>query len=681
MDSNEIMQLGREFVGSSDEEWRLLAEKALKGRSFQQALVHETYDGIAIDPLYKGGEAAVNGGYPGFFPFVRGFGPIPADGLAWRSRQRFWHPDPGATNAQILKDLEGGVTSLGIVFDRTVRQNIAESQVGFSEFLGDKGGAIHGLDDLTRVLASVHVELVEVSLEAGMGFWPAALSYLTFCEQQSVPKESVCLAVNADPIGALASGANISDTVFDGVHSLSRHLAEQYPNATCLTVNSSAYHGAGASNVQELGICLATGVSYLKQLVEAGLPLDSAFNQIRFTLPVDADLFASAAKLRALRLLWAHIGTASGQNALSTQIHAATSHRMLTKYDPWVNILRSATAGFASVLGGADCITIEPFDTIAGIPSQLGRRIARNTHTILAEESMLTKVVDPAGGSWYLESLTQELANRGWQEFQSIEKNGGIVSSLNDGSIAKSVSEVRKRRSEDIARRIEASVGVSEFPNLNEDIASDDIAPLEELRQNLKARFEKGKSVTGVSYNLAKDLAQITDGAQFLHLMPSGEQSLAEPFVQYRDAAPFEALREASDKFLETSGTRPRIFLANWGTPAVFTARATFAMNLFEAGGIEAVNNEGFNAVDELAAAVAASGAQLVVICSSDEEYVENGEALTKAIVQNGVARLYLAGRPQNKEELMEAGVDECVYAGMNVLEVLTEAHNVLGVN
>jgi methylmalonyl-CoA mutase len=408
-------------------------------------------------------------------------------------------------------------------------------------------------------------------------------------------------------------------------------------------------HDAGGSEVQELAFVLATGVAYLRTLEGAGVALDEARSMVYARLSADADQFLTLAKLRALRLLWAQVEQSCGLAPRPLLIAADTAWRMLTQRDPYVNMLRATVATFSAGLGGADAITVLPHTLALGLPDAFARRAARNTQLVLLEESNLAKVSDPAAGSGGIETLTQQLCEAAWQLFQEIEKAGGVFASLEQNLIQRKVAATRALREANIARRKEVLTGASEFPNLHES----HVAVLD-----------------------AKPIA----------LAPYGEARIKfDALAPMRLAAPFERLRDRSDRILKDTAARPKVFLANLGTPADFTARATFAKSFFETGGIEAIDflpapssplAAGEMDFTALAAAFKASGAALACLCSSDKVYVGQATAAAKALQAAGAKHIYLAGRPGEQEAAFRAaGVNDFIFAGGDALATLQEAY------
>src|SRR5258708_4161370 len=368
-------------------------------------------------------------------------------------------------------------------------------------------------------------------------------------------------------------------------------------------------HDAGGSEAQELASALALALAYLRTLEAGGIVLDSARAAISFRLSADADQFLTMAKFRALRLLWARIEKACGLAPKPVFVAAETAWRMLTQRDPYVNLLRATMATFAAGLGGASAITVLPHTLALGLPDALARRVARNRHLILLEESNLAKVSDPAAGSGGIETLTQELCEAAWSLFQEIEKAGGAFAALQQGLIQGKVAATRKAREANIARRKDVLTGASEFPNLHEaNVAVEDVKPV-----GLASHDE-----AGITF---------------------------DPLPAQRLAVPFERLRDRSDRILKETGKRPSVFLANLGAAADFTARATFAKSFFETGGIEAIDSEGFSDPAALAAACRSSGASLACLCSSDNVYALMSVGAAQALKSPGRKHLYVAAR------------------------------------
>ncbi|MFE5186438.1 methylmalonyl-CoA mutase family protein [Streptomyces sp. NPDC056628] len=592
------LSLAAEFPDATHEQWQHLVEGVLRkagkdvsGTAAEDALSTPLEDGMRSRPLYTARDAAPDPGLPGFAPFVRGGRPEGSTAGGWDVRQRH----TTATDGVVLADLENGVTSLWLV-------------------LGDAGIPVSSLG---RALDGVYLDLAPVVLDAGAATEAAAHALLDLYAERGVAKDAARGNLGADPLGHEArTGRSLP---FAPAAVLARRCAEEYPGLRALTVDALPYHEAGGSAAQELGSALATGVAYLRELTEAGLTVEQAAAQLEFRYAATADQFLTIAKLRAARRLWARVTEVSGAPSAQVQ-HAVTSPVMMTRRDPWVNMLRTTVATLAAGVGGADSVTVLPFDHALGLPDAFARRIARNTSTILIEESHLARVIDPAGGSWYVERLTDELAHAGWEFFQQIEQAGGQAAALRSGRLRDDLAATWEARTGKLAKRREPVTGVSEFPYLAEQPVVREPAPEP----------------------------------------PSG----GLPRVR-RDEA-YEALRARSDAHLAATGARPRIYLAALGPAAAHTTRLTFASNLFQAGGIEPVTEGTFEE----------SGATEACLCSSDAVYEEQAAEVAGRLKAAGAAHVFLAGRPGD-----HPGVDGHVFAGCDAVAVLSATLDRMGVS
>jgi methylmalonyl-CoA mutase len=631
--SEEAFALAAEFPAASREQWQRLVEGVLAksgkpgvtGVAAEQALATEVEDGLWVQPLYTAQDAGSGGpdggwpdpGWPGFAPFVRGGRAQGSAVSGWDVRQHHAHPDPGRTNAAVLADLENGATSLWLT-------------------VGGPGLPVAALPD---VLKGVYLDLAAIILDAGADFTAAAEQLFSLYATSSARDGNL----GADPLGLLARTAQDGDTAQQLAEAgrLAARCISEFPGLRALTVDALPYHEAGASAAQELALSVSTAVAYLRELTQSGLTADQAAEQLEFRYAATADQFLTIAKLRAARRVWSRVAQVCGIGpaGAAQRQHAVTSTVMMTERDPWVNMLRTTVACMAAGVGGADAVTVLPFDSALGLPDDFSRRIARNTQAILLDESNLARVIDPAGGSWYVEQLTDRLARAAWDWFQQVERAGGQQAALRSGLIAERIAQNWAKRSADLARRREPITGVSEFPNLGERPVARDPAP---------AR-------------------------------PGGG------LPRVRRAEAFEALRSRSDAILAATGARPTMVLVALGPAAVHTARSSFAANLFQAGGIETALLEtalreaaGGGKTEKpdmraLAEAFMASGARVACICSSDALYAEYGEAAAATLKAAGARYVVLAGRPGDRREAyQDAGVDAFVYQGCDAVAALT---------
>jgi methylmalonyl-CoA mutase len=616
--ASDELPLAAEFPAATREQWRKLVEGVLKGAPFDKRLVAKTYDGLAIEPLYgrKADAQPVAGRAPG---------------TPWATVQRVDHPEPAAANAEALHDLENGATGLSLVFAGAV---------------GAYGYGLPATDDaIARALAGVHLDAgIGIDLDLGPDNHDIAARLAALVEGRGIAPAATAIRFGFDPIGAAAArgGGRVPwNELVPGFNAAIAGLADRGFGGPFACADGRVIHNAGGSEAQELAYVLAVAVAYLRALEAGGSALEAARRMTYFRLSADADEFLTIAKFRALRKLWARVEEACGLKPMPPFVAAETAWRMMTRRDPYVNMLRATIAVVAAGLGGADAITVLPFTMALGLPDRFARRIARNTQLILLEESNLARVADPGAGSGGIEALTGQLCSAAWSQFQEIERTGGAWAALDQGIIQKKVAAIRDEHLAAVARRKDALTGTSDFPDLAE-------APV---------------SVLDVPAAAPPSIAAVCN---------------VEPLPRIRLAEPFEQLRDAADRRLARTGARPKIFLANLGKPSDFTARATFAKNFFEAGGIEAVGNDGFAGGDEMVAALKTSGAELACLCSSDKVYAH--EATTAALALRGAgASVWLAGPPGALEPaLTQAGVSGFVFAGCDALTALRTAHGLI---
>lgn len=679
-----------DFPPVTPEAWRAQAEVDLKGAPFDKKLLTHTYEGITIQPLYTESDwpsAADPSGLPAMDPFTRGTNPL-GNSRGWDIRQEHALPWPADNNKAILQDLARGATSIRLRLDNATRAgNFGGDDVGV-------GGMALGLvEDLDEALAGVDLKTTYIGLDAGAAFIPAAAMIEELWRRRGVGADEARGAFNANPLGALAELGRLPvsiDVALARLADLAKWTAANRPNVTSVLVGTRPFHHAGATAVQDLAFSMATAVAYLRTLTDAGMSLDEACGQMTFSYGVGCNFFLAIAKLRAARRLWARIvdvsctaGGGSATAARCMKMHVTTSRRVITERDPWVNMLRTTVCAAAGAIGGAQAITAVPFDAAIGQPDDFSRRLARNTQIILAEEAHLGSVADPAGGSWYIEKLTDQLAQSAWKLFQEIEARGGMVRSLADGWAAAQINAAFAERLKNLRRRRDPITGVSEYPNVKEKPVERHAPNVAEARRRLQDRLgarkmngrpEPETSIAEKPMYAVIEMARLgwSAGEIMNRLAEGSEPAVIEALRPHPFSEPFEALRTASDEFLEKTGHRPRVFLANMGPVARHTARANYATNFFEAGGFEVIANTGFTTPPEAAAAFAASGAAIAVVCSDDKTYAEIAIDVAGALKAAGARTVILAGNPgENKAAYQAAGIDRFIYIGCDVLEIL----------
>jgi methylmalonyl-CoA mutase len=672
------------FAPTSLEAWRALLEKDLKGASFE-SLRGTTESGLPLEPLYTKENVVdpARVGVPGLPPFTRG---AEAGRRGWVIRQEYDDPRADVVRSQIADDMGRGVEAVLL-------------RLGL-----DAGLRVLTAGDLAHVLGDLDPRATDVWLSPGEDALGIAAAYVAFARTRGAEASELRVSFGADPLGALASRGMLRSGL-RGTYRDMRELA-RFANASgegmrAVRVDTEPYAEAGAGAVDELAFALSTYTGYLGRLVEWGLDVDAAAAQIDLAVSTGGEFFEQIAKLRALRLLVAKVvkackGSAEAQAAC---VHARNGRFTKSQRDPWVNLLRGTAESFAGALGGADSVATTPFDVAYASSDAFARRLARNTQLVLREESKVGEVIDPAGGSYFVERLTEDLARAAWSAFREIERRGGMQAALLSGYVASRLRASDAQRTEALRRRKRVVLGVNEFPSLSE--VSLDRAPvdLRDVEGELGREFGEGDQderymalidVNSAAYSGAQSggglveiaASAVTKGADLASLrevLERGEAVLAtEPLRPRRAAEDWERLRDLSDACLAREGARPRVFVALLGSVAEHTARSTWVQNLLAAGGFEAVAPAGLETTDRLVAAFRESGTKVALLAGPDARYEEALPALTGALAEAGASTILLAGKPK-KDGARDEGVHAFVHVGADVYGVLEWLHVGLG--
>ena len=625
------------WPAASAGDWMALVQRSLRGRDVAE-LASTTRDGIEVGPLYTDGPdrpaalAVTDPRWPETGWDVRQHHSATASG-----------DPPDRLGREIEEDLAGGATS--------VELDIAEGvdQVGLDRLLSGVDMAMtplalapHAdLDAAGAVLAVAARRGADLAPGSSLGLDPLGEWARSGRRMDCALAAAWAASLTAGLLGSGSEGPGPKGSVSQDSGSDASRLAS---GVRVLTVDATRYADAGATEAQALGWATATGVAYLRALVEAGVTVDAAAGLIGFRLAATADQFVTIAALRAARVMWTRVVTASGgsQQAARQYQHAVTAAHTYSRRDPWVNLLRGATAALAAGVAGADAVTVLPFDHASGAvdaDGALGRRLARNTQLLLLEESHLARAADPAGGSFYVESLTEELASEGWRVLQDIEASGGIEAAIDQGALAAAVEESWQRRLGALRTRSEPLTGVSEFPFLDE-------------------------------------------SAPTRHGSDEAEGAAGLPVR--RLAEPFEDLRNAADRHQAATGDRPAVWVAALGSAAAHSARTAWVQNLLAAGGIKAQGATGVDSPVAAAADFAASGRAAAVITGTDDMYRLRGPATASALAEAGASFVALACDPDTPVDLLEAlqsaGVDEVWHDGIDAAAALERLHHTLGI-
>ena len=672
------MILAGDFPAVSFEEWRKAALKALQGEPLA-ALETELYEGFAASPLYTrgdGADAAARSGALGAAPFIRGKAPA-EKAKPWTIIQFLDHLDIEEANRQLKEDVANGVGAVWLQLGGNIPY----------------GGAYIGARTLARleqVFEGVALENLAIHISGGFDAVAGAALMAALWEKRGLAPAAMKGSAGLDPLSLIAASGFIpaerGRALADALDAANYLRGKGY-GLKPFVASGRAWHQAGGSGREELACTLAAAVAYWRAMADAGWPLDEAAGAIQFVLTADTDLFATIAKFRAHRALWARATGAAGIAPQAAPIIAEMSFRMITERDPHVNLLRGTAATFGAGVGGAEAILVIPFNTRHGTPDAFSRHLARNTQLILQEESHLGRVADAAGGSWYVESLTHRLAETAWAEFRRIEAAGGLMAALEKGLIARSLADVAMRRADNLNRNRDKITGVSAFPNLAEEPI---FSRPEDLEIDLSALDSEGAvpalPPAGSGERFAAMVAAAADGATLKGLERACETLLERydfiPPAATRAAEPFEALRAASDRALSRVRTRPPIFLANLGTLADYNARASWAQNFFAAGGIEVFDEGGYTDIDALVRAFQRSPAPITCICASPATLAAM-PGVPGSLRRAGAVAVYLVAEPEALKGLPEddkRSVDRIIYEGCNMLKILVELHHMMRV-
>jgi len=663
--------------------WRKTVEAELKGVPFDKKLISKTFDGVTLQPLYT--RADLSGvpdlaSRPGEAPFLRGVRPLGFKDRQWEVAQTITISSAPQFSSALVADLMHGQNSVVL--------NPASP--------AHAGVAISTLADLATALAGVDLAAVPVHLNPDAEALPLAALYLTLARERGVAWEKLTGSLAADPLAIWAETAQLAGSLGSHLDSLAewtKWAAVHVPQLQTIGVNAALWGDAGGTAVQELAFALAAATEYIRALDQRGVKADVAGARVRCHFAIGPQFFTEIAKFRAWRPLWTRVLAAYGAGAAPAAratVHATTGRWNKTLVDPHVNMLRVTTEALSAVLGGCDSLHIAPFDEVTGATTDVSRRIARNVHTLLAEEFSFTQTADPAGGSWYVEKLTDELARKAWALFQAIEARGGFAAALREGYPQQLVAEAAKEKADAVGKRRLGLVGTNLFPNLKETplvavAAKPTPAPVVIARPPVvdlpaavawPARFEAALVAAKAGAEIAQ-LAKLAPGA-------TAAENAIPTVTPWRASAGFEMLRAASEVFAQRTGKRPQVFLAKIGPVLQHKARADFSAGFFATAGFEMLAKQSFDTAASAATAAAASGAPIAVLCSTDETYpalVPAFAAAAKA-APSTVRTVVLAGLPADPAVVASyraAGVDEFIHIRANVHDLLAKLLKQIG--
>jgi len=704
------LSLRDDFPAPTLEDWQAECVRLLKGAPFEKKLMTRTLEGITLQPLYTRADLAglpEAAGEPGHAPYVRGTRPLGYRQRPWQVAQELPYPTYEEFNEALRHDLARGQDTAVLVIDRAGQAGLDPDQAPAS-LVGKDGTSIASLVGLDRALAEVDLATVPVHLESGSAALTYAALLVALAEKRGVAVETLRGSVGLDPVAGLAEHGTLPvslDQAYAELALLTAWAADRAPGLSTVVARGHVYHDGGASVVQELACTLAVAVNHLRELEQRGLDIDVVAPRLRVDLSVGTHFFMEIAKLRAARLLWARAVEAAGgsEQAQRLQLHARTSRFTKTVLDPHVNMLRTTTEAMAAVFGQVDALHVAPFDEPLGLPDQFSRRIARNTHTILREESHLDVVVDPAGGSWCVETLTAQVAEAAWAQFQAIEGQGGIVAALRAGTVQAEIAQVADRRRQELASRKAILVGTNQYANPQEKppvFRTVDHQALQQRRaQALQAHRTSGAPDADAEVMRRLDGILGGEGPQVFPAIVAaaaagatvGELSRtfrhdADPDLQvapiaaWRAGEMFERLRLAVQRHPEAGATT--VFCANLGDVARYMPRLDFTRGFFQAGGFTVQADRWYETPADAAAAAMQTTAETAVIVGRDETYAALAAETARELKDAGVETVILAGLPADLvDELRTAGVDEFIHVRSDCHTVLSDLARTKGVS
>ncbi len=705
------LNLLKDFPVPEYSEWKAIVEQELNGAPFDKKLVTNTYEGISLQPLYVNNDSKDLphvSEMPGFKHYVRGTKPEGFVQSGWEISQEIPYPLAEEFNEALRYDLTRGQNSITLPIDRATKKGLDADYAKVGE-VGDGGVSISGLNSITRAFSGIDLTKYPVHVACGYSAFPLTSLLAAYCKKNETDTSKLSGSITSDPLGFLAQEGAMPvhfDDSIDEMTAVLRWANAFAPNIRTIGVDSTPYHNAGASAVQELAFALASGVEYAGNLLAKGIQVNDVFRSFRFTFAIGSNYFMEIAKFRAARYMWSKIATEFGasEEAVKMVINAKTSRYNKTKYDPYVNMLRTTTEAFSGAIAGVDSMHTGAFDEVFGLPSEFSRRIARNTQIILGEESHLDAVVDPAGGSYYVEKLTADVIAAAWKLFQEIEAKGGMQKALAEGFPQAEVNKVAVKRLEDIAKRKSVVVGNNMYANTKEEKIADRLPEFQAIHDKRAEYLQKFRVSGDHEKNVAilKQLEDIANTKNQQPIVTAMEAALAgaslgeiakafrasakgsmsiTPLPSLRSSEQFEKMRDAVEAFAQKNGAKPTVFLANMGSVKQHKGRADFSRGFFETAGFLIDYSVGLSSPEEAAKAAAESSASICVLCSTDETYPEIVPTFVKEVksLKSDMA-VVLAGYPKDQiESHKAAGVDEFIFLGADVYTLLSKLLNKIG--
>ncbi|SDI67661.1 methylmalonyl-CoA mutase family protein [Alteribacillus bidgolensis] len=674
-----------DFPVPDEKAWYEAAEASLKGKSVEKLLYTKTDEGITLKPLYRA-EDRENLPYadtlPGQSPHIRGIRAASERSLPWKAAQTVWERTPEAANQEIKEGLQKGQHAVNLSWNNGVK----EGKEMKGNQISDTGILVSDTEDILTLFQGVDLENTPIYFETGadplplFSLWAAAL-------QKADVSSPASGSAASDPLGSWVKAGELPaplSTCYNHAAEIIKWCENRSIHVKTVLISSEPYHNSGASAVEELAYAMAAAVSYIKELNDRGISPEKSVSYFQFRFPAGSNFFMEMAKFRAARGLWSNVQSAFGirEEKRSMSLQGTTSKRTKTVYAPYVNMLRTTTEAFAAVAGGADCLDVTPFDAAFQRPSSFAKRIARNTQIILQKEAYLGRTMDPAGGSYYVEKLTHELAEKAWSLFQEVEANGGLEQNLLDGNVQERVIKGRKNKEKQVQEQRKVYVGVNKYPDINEKAVSvkpeDDEKQVSAFLENNQSKkrnragveWKKGeKSIIEEAVDAAKKGALLSDLAQH------NSSSFITPLRPVREAETFEKLRQSAKAYQEDTNKPLSALLVTLGPLADHKARADFSTGFLQTGGFQVNQTEGTDDAIEASTAAISSEESIVVLCGQDGAYEALAAGIIELIKEKTPEKIVLlAGKLSEDQEniLSDKGLDGTIHRHSNVYETLS---------
>ena len=688
-----------EFEPPTYDEWKEACIALLKGAPFEKKMYTKTYEGITFSPMYFRADTEPilpKKSFPGLDDFMRGAKPNGYIESPWGIAQSCDETMPKENNDLLKHEIDRGSTIYNVRLDRATLSCV---DAGDADKPGDDGCSITTLQDVHDLLDGLKLDKYPLYIYAGASAVPVLAMVVAALKSSGKDTKDLKGIIAANPIGELvANGKNSQslDKLYDEAYEAAKWAIKNAPELKTMFVKSDVFSNGGANDVQEVAYSLAVATDYLRAMLERGMTIDEAAGQVAFEFSMGANFFMQIAKLRAVRPIWAQIVEAFGGNSESRKmyIHARPARFFKTVYDPYVNMLRNTSEIFSGVVGGLDSFENPPFDEVIRKGDEFSRRIARNVQIMLQEEFGLLQPIDPAGGSWAVETLTKQVKEKIWAEFQTVEGKGGIVAALKEGYPQEQIGAILADRFKKLELRRDRIVGSNMYPNMTEvrlDPRPEDFAENKKLRSSeitayiddvdSKFRDEALAKIKDSKGSMERVIEAAQAGATIAQLRgaltcPKCAEAAEEitSIAIHRWSERYEAMRMVTEEYKEKHNDNVRIFLANMGPIPQHKARADFTTGFLQVGAFEVLGNNGFKTEEEAAAAAKESGADAVVICSTDATYpdiVPKLAPMLHEVLPN--ATVFLAGEaPADlKETYNNAGIDKYISVRANCYEIL----------